>query len=1379
MNLSAGIPEFLAGGGEMGQRIRDFNWSATPLGPVNTWPQSLRTCIRIMLTSRQPIWIGWGKDLIKLYNDPYKGIVGGKHPRALGQPASVVWKDIWKDIEPLLQRVMEEDEGTYVESQLLIMERNGYPEETYYTFSYTPIPGDDGGTAGMICANTDDTERIIGERQLRTLTELGKKLNDSKSDRDIFLSVMHTLRENRQDFPFALMYHLSGDHAQLVGTTEPVVSPDIPQRLDLKGKGDIELLLAKAAAEKKRQVFSKLDGFLAHMPRGVWSVRPHQAIVLPVIQSGQKDPYAFFILGLNPYRLLDERYESFLKLVIDQVATSFANVHVMEEERKRAEALAALDMAKTTFFSNISHEFRTPLTLLLGPIEDALNDTSATPENKMRMDVAHRNALRMLKLVNTLLEFSRIEAGRLQARFQQFDVCAFTQDLVSNFRSAVEKAGMELIIECDKIEGLVYLDPDMWEKIVLNLVSNAFKYSKAGKIKVELRAEEAGIALSVTDTGIGIPESELENIFDRFHRVQDVQGRSQEGTGIGLAMVKELVRLHHGSISVSSKLSEGSVFTVRVPWGGNHLPADKIIETSGVPVSSQATAFINEAMKWVPDQDPETKEDVTVTNTPEQEEKSRVLLADDNADMREYVGRLLSDQFIVTAVTNGEDAFEVAMRERPDLVLTDIMMPVLDGFGLLKKLRAANETKNIPVIFLSARAGEEARVEGLDAGADDYLVKPFSARELMVRVANHIKMNQVRRATEQQFLQLFKDAPIMIHVLRGPEHIFEFFDPKGKGFVGGIDATGMAVRDVMPQAEAQQHVQLLDEVYRTGQSVTRKEMQSFLPDGNGHLTERYFDFIYQAWKDHRGITKGVMNLVIDVTEQVLSRKKIEESETYFRRMSDTVPAIIWVTDSEGRCTHLNRQWYEYTGQQESEALGFGWLDATHPDDKEQSGNIFREANAKQVPFHIIYRLRNIKGEYRWAIDSGRPRFNADGAFEGYIGTVVDIHERKTAQDSLIESQRGLAQMANAMPQLVWVAEPDGTVSYYNDRISEYAGSHLKENGQWEWKGMLHPDDQEPTDQAWKDARRTGGIYQKEHRIRMTDGSYRWHLSRALPQKNEKGEIVKWFGTATEIQVFKEQEKILEEQVRERTEELSEMNISLQQSNEGLQQFAHVASHDLKEPLRKIKTFAGRLEEDTSSTLSGKSRVFLEKIHSATDRMFAMIEGVLNYSTVNGQQQYTETVDLNNIMDNIVTDLEILIAQKQASVEYSGLPVLEGASILIYQLFYNLINNSLKFSTPDRPPVISISSTVSRENGGVAIITVKDNGIGFEQEYAERIFNTFARLNSKDKYEGTGLGLALCRKIVQRHGGSIRAESNGKEGAAFMVELPLKQLKKHL
>ena len=557
------VPEFLSGGGEMGQRIREFDWSKTSLGPIDTWPQSLRTCIRIMLTSRQPIWIGWGKELIKFYNDPYKAIVGGKHPRALGTPASIVWKDIWRDIEPMLKQVMEKDEGTYVESQLLIMERNGYPEETYYTFSYTPIPGDNGKTEGMFCANTDDTDKIISERQLRTLTELGKRLTECKNNQEIIEKTIETVKENPFDFPFALFRVIEDNKAILTNST-PLGKSElaVPKEVNLNTDHPIALTIKQGLSSAKIQVFENLKERIGILPKGAWEIEPSKCIVIPIIKAGTKEPYGILVVGLNPYRLLDEKYLGFFSLIADQIATAFNDVHVLEEERKRAEALAQIDMAKTKFFSNISHEFRTPLTLLLGPVQDALNDPNTLPENKKRMDVAYRNALRMQRLVNTLLEFSRIEAGRVEGKFSKVNICAFTQDLASTFRSAIEKAGMQLRFDCDQIKSDVYVDVEMWEKIVLNLISNAFKYSKQGSISILIKEVDDNLQLSVVDTGIGIPKDELEKIFDRFHRIESTQGRSQEGTGIGLAMVKELVRMHGGTIKVSSELGKGSTFTV-------------------------------------------------------------------------------------------------------------------------------------------------------------------------------------------------------------------------------------------------------------------------------------------------------------------------------------------------------------------------------------------------------------------------------------------------------------------------------------------------------------------------------------------------------------------------------------------------------------------------------------------------------------------------------------------------------------------------------------------------------------------------------------------------------------------------------------------------
>ncbi|MEJ0034304.1 MAG: ATP-binding protein [Bacteroidota bacterium] len=840
------LPEFLSGGGEMGQRIRDYDWSNTSLGPVERWPQSLRTCIRIMLTSRQPIWIGWGKDLIKFYNDPYKDIVQGKHPWALGSPASVVWKDIWDDIAPMLQQVMEKDQGTYAESQLLLMERNGYPEETYYTFSYTPIPGDNGGTEGMICANTDDTERIISQRQLETLTALAQNLTDTKSNQEIISRVIEVLKKNPWDFPFALFRTINGTKAVLTLSTElGSAASVVPTEVDLDLDVPSSEIIRRTVESRQMQVFERLHQTFNAMPSGAWKISPTQSILLPITQSASKETTGVLIVGLNPHRILDEKYKSFFSLIADQISTSFTAVHMLDEERKRTEALAEIDRAKTTFFSNISHEFRTPLTLLLAPVEDAMNDRSLTPENKIRMEVAYRNALRMQKLVNTLLEFSRIEAGRNEGKFRRVDICMFTEDLASTFRSAIERSGMHLRISCEKINGEVYVDTDMWERIILNLVSNAFKYSNEGEIGIDIRQSNGMVHVAVSDTGIGVPADQIERIFDRFYRVENTGGRSQEGTGIGLAMVKELVKLHHGTIDVLSVPKKGSTFTVSIPLGKDHLSNDRVLDApQEFSPFRHSTAFVEEALKWIPSNghsEPTPHSDPKAINT-----KSKVLLADDNADMRDYMKRLLSEQFNVITAQDGEEAYQKALEYRPDLLLSDIMMPKLDGFGLLRKVRGHREIKNMPVIFLSARAGEEAKVEGLDAGADDYLVKPFSARELMVRVTNHIRINQVRRETELQFYQLFLQAPALVNIFKGPDFRYELFHPKNKEIFGDVDFTGMPLAEAIPELKTQGVIQLLEDVYNNGKTIYEWERHVTFHNAGGQPVSRYFQFHLSA-----------------------------------------------------------------------------------------------------------------------------------------------------------------------------------------------------------------------------------------------------------------------------------------------------------------------------------------------------------------------------------------------------------------------------------------------------------------------------------------------------------------------------------------------------
>jgi signal transduction histidine kinase/CheY-like chemotaxis protein len=469
------------------------------------------------------------------------------------------------------------------------------------------------------------------------------------------------------------------------------------------------------------------------------------------------------VAGVSARLRLDDLYRSFFELVGAQIATAIANARAYEQERRRAEALAEIDRAKTAFFSNVSREFRTPLTLMLGPLEDLLAaPAEALLERRDDLALVHRSGLRLLRLVNTLLDFSRIEAGRIQASYEPVDLQAFTRELASVFRSATDRAGLRLTIDCAALGELVWVDRDMWEKIVLNLLSNAFKFTCEGGITLRMRRENGSAVLLVEDTGTGIPEHEIPRLFERFHRVEGARGRTHEGTGIGLALVQELTKLHGGTVRAQSVLGEGSTFTVTIPLGSAHLPSDQTqAEQTLVSTALGAQPYIMEALRWLPEEDGSygaesgvervlLPEQPVLASSSSHAARATILFADDNADMRDYIRRLLSARYDVRTSADGEEALAELRASRPDLLLSDVMMPRLDGFELLRAVRGDPALSNLPVIFLSARAGEEASVEGLEAGADDYLIKPFSARELLARVRANLEMARIRREAERR-----------------------------------------------------------------------------------------------------------------------------------------------------------------------------------------------------------------------------------------------------------------------------------------------------------------------------------------------------------------------------------------------------------------------------------------------------------------------------------------------------------------------------------------------------------------------------------------------------------------------------------------------------
>ena len=725
-------PGLLQTGGKLGQAIRTADWAATPLGAVDTWPAALLHALDIGLSTRFPAAVFWGPDLRVLYNDDFASILGGKHPGALGAPARAVWTEAWDPLGKLLEAARS-GEATWSEDLLVCTNTRGFVEEHYFTCSLSPIRSAGGSVEGVFGTFLETTGRVVGERRTRTIRDLVAHATEGRSAEDSCRIACASLRENPRDVPYACFYLAGKDgKARLVPNECSDALPELPAEVVLSGEDPLGI----GSAWRTAQV--RVVPAPPALPAGPWPERVRSFAIVPIHQSGIDAPRGVLVVGASPRLELDDTYLDFFSNVAGHIAQSITNATQHEEQRLRAEELAALNQAKTAFFSNVSHEFRTPLTLLLGPLEDYLtHPEQQSPQGAGEVvRLAYRNAMRLLKLVNTLLDFARIESGRTRAFYEPTDLSSYTADLAAGFGSASERVGLEYRVDCQPLDQVAYVDREMWEKIVVNLISNALKFTTQGAIEVSMAQSGAHAVLRVKDTGTGIPSNDLSRIFERFHTVRKQSGGPHEGTGIGLSLVHEFTKIHGGTVQVTSEVGQGTTFTVSIPLGRAHLPPDQV--EGAAPAPARSSRALGTGV--VPDPEP-----LPAAPSPT---AGRVLLVEDNDEMRDYTARLLGRTWQVTSVATGIAALDEALRRPPDLILSDLLMPGFDGLQLLSAIRADPRTSTVPFIVLTARAGEEAIIRGLNAGVDDYLVKPFSARQLEARVTSSVALSQLRKQAD-------------------------------------------------------------------------------------------------------------------------------------------------------------------------------------------------------------------------------------------------------------------------------------------------------------------------------------------------------------------------------------------------------------------------------------------------------------------------------------------------------------------------------------------------------------------------------------------------------------------------------------------------------
>ena len=1053
--------------GEMAERVRTKDWSSTPLGPMESWSPALRATVDLILANRFPMLLWWGPESISIYNDAYVPVLGVKHPLALGIPVRECWSEIWDVLEPLVRTPLHGGPSTWSEDIEFDIERYGFPEETHWTVAYSPVPDATAprGIGGVLATVHEITAQVVGQRRLELLRELGGT-GEAETAQQACAAAAEVFARYPNDLTFARIYLNDGG---LVGT-------------------------AGASALDEETIADAIRSGQPQLVQG--------AMVLPIANAGA------LVAGLSRRLVFDERYRSFLDLAVAQLAAEIAGARAYEEERRRAEALAELDRAKTVFFSNVSHEFRTPLTLMIGPVEDALGDANdpLTPGQRQRHETVHRNALRLLKLVNSLLDFSRIEAGRVEASYEQTDIATLTAEIASAFRSLVERASLTLTLDCPPTDAPVFVDRQMWEKIVLNLISNAFKFTFEGGITVRVETDGPVARLIVRDTGTGIDEEHLPHVFDRFYRVDGARGRTYEGTGIGLALVRELARLHGGSVRVESAVGQGTTFTVEVPTGTAHLAQDRIHAPRTLASTAvRSQAFVDEAAGWI-----------DAARAPEEieyapEANARILVADDNADMRAYLERLLRPLGHVEVVSDGVEALEAVRRDLPDLVLSDVMMPNLDGLDLVRALREDSRTRTLPVLLLSARAGEESRIQGVSLGADDYIEKPFSARDLVTRVRAQLQMARLRR-----------------------EH-----------------------------ADA-----------------------------------------------------------------------LRQSEEQFRAL---------VTASSDIVYRMSPDWSEM--------------------------------------LHLV----------------GRD-FVAD-----------TVHPNRT-----------------------WLEQ------------------------------YIHRDDRAEVLAVVQDAIRHRTVFELEHRVVRTDGTFGWMFSRAVPLLDGNGEIVEWFGAATDVTERKHAE-----------EALRDANTRLADADRRKDDFLAMLSHELRNPLAPIASSLHVL--DHAQAGGDQAERAKRVIGRQVDQLSKLVNDLLDVTRITRGKVHLERdrIDLYEIVRRAVEDNRIVF--ERAGVDFELAPRTRVVPIVadptrIGQIVGNLLQNSAKFTRPGGRARVYVG--VEREH---AVVRITDNGVGMTPETLERLFEPFVQAEqSLDRSSGgLGLGLALVKGLVELHGGSVEARSDGLgKGTEMTVRLPL-------
>ncbi|MCF3624159.1 response regulator [Planktothrix agardhii 1801] len=979
--------------------------------------------------------------------------------------------------------------------------------------------------------------------------------------------------------------------------------------------------------------------------------------------------------------------------------TNLSNAQTYEAERQRAEFLGELNQVKTAFLSSISHEFRTPLTLILGSVEEILQGEDCLNfSQREQLTIAKRNSLRLLKLVNTLVDFSSIEAERIQAVYEPTDLATLTIELVSMFRSSIERAGIHLIIDCPPLPEPIYIDREVWEKIVMNLFSNALKFTFKSEIILSLRWVTNGIELEVQDTGI------------------------------------------------------------------------------------TTATYLDEVKSW----SAETNVVVQVQQMPPpQLPLPQILLVDDNPDLCNYIQRLLSQKYQIKSVNSGLAALESIREQKPDLVITDVIMPELNGLELLQILRHDPDTQRIPIILLSARAEENARIEGLEAKADDYLIKPFSARELLARVQSILEMTQLRQEATIREQELINTKARVTDILESITDGFLSLDHQWRlTYVNGASErlSGKTREELLGGNfwDIYSHLMGFE-----GEEKLRQVIQTQVADNfetclaQDNLWYEVHVYPYE---------KGLAIYWRDITKRKQAEITLLKSEERLRVALKSAPITLFNQDQTLRYTWVHNP---TLNQSDQEIIG------------NTDFELFPEAGAArltQLKRRVLETGIGTREEVPIFADGQQycfdltiePLHNPNHEIIGITCAAVDISDYKRIELALRQSEaqarartEELKTFMETVPAAVWIAHDPQchqmTANWAAHELVQLASGSLvtatPEDGSYpfEFKIQRQGQDIPPEDLPMQQAGRTGENIESEFEFVFENGEVRSIYGRAVPLRDEAGEIRGVIGAFLDVsdrkRVEQEREQLLirEQAAREQAE----------MTNRIKDEFLTVLSHELRSPLNPILGWTKLLQ--TRKFDSQGTAQALETIERNAKLQTQLIEDLLDISRMlrGNMVLHKQPVNLITIITSVIETFKLAAEAKGIQVRFEIAQNSGFSSLLIYvlgdetrlqQIIWNLLSNGIKFTPPGGIVEIYLKSGEDHVQ-----IQVKDTGIGINPQFLPYVFDYFRQQDGTNtrKFGGLGLGLAIVRHLTELHGGTVSANSLGENlGAAFSVQLPL-------